>query len=90
MSVATPDLGLVRAALEEACRDCIDGSPPGPMLYRRIRRVAEARLRRLGGRGITGWTIEVSAGATPDEVLVDLRIQTPQRVESVRMSLSMR
>lgn len=75
----------LKTELELACMDALGGDPAGPRLYARLRRVVEARLRRLHG---VGWSIAVGPGATSDEVLVQVDLRTARRVERIRLDLS--
>lgn len=78
------DLARIEAELQDACINAIDGSSPGPMLYKRVRRIVEARLRRVvRGR----FTVEVGPGAVPEEVSVTVLVQTPRRVERVSVNV---
>ena len=73
--------------LELACLDALGGDPTGPRLYARLRRVVEARLRRLQG---VDWSITVGPGATEDEVLVRVDLRTPRRTERIRLGITSR
>ena len=75
----------LRAELELACVDALGGDPAGPRLYARLRRVVESRLRRLSG---VDHSIAVGPGATVDEVLVEVELRTPRRVERIRLDVS--
>ncbi len=71
--------------------DSLDGSPAGSMLYARLRRIIEARLRRASGgpwRHVQGWTIDVGPGSDASEVSVVIRVQVGRRVEAVRVTVS--
>jgi hypothetical protein len=78
------DVAQLQAEIEGACMDAIDGSPPGPRLYATMRRVVEARLRRLGNQAT--WQIAVGPGATDEEVFVEVFLRTPRRVERIRVT----
>ncbi len=79
------DQARIEAAIQDACLDVFDGGPPGPMLYKRLRRGIEARLRRfVRGR----FTIEVGEGSLPEEVAVAVTVQTQRRVEQVSVQMT--
>ena len=73
--------------LELACMDALCGDPSGPRLYARLRRVVEARLRRLHG---VDWSIAVGPGGSEDEVLVQVELRTPRKVERIRLGIMSR
>ena len=75
----------LKVELELACADALQGDPSGPRLYARLRRVIEARLRRLPR---VRYGIAVGPGATPDEVLVEVELHTPRRVERIRLDVT--
>ena len=85
-----PDLAELQDDLEIALADAIDGLPPGPRLYKRLRRIVESRLQGRVGRG--SWRgidrIEVQIGEGPVDgvVHVDLRLHHGAKVRHVRLN----
>ncbi len=78
-------LDELEAELELACMDALQGDPVGPRLYGRLRRVVEARLRRMPG---VRWSIAVGPGETPDEVVVQVDLRTQKKAERIRVHVN--
>ncbi|GEM_PF-2581145 len=83
------DLQDLRDDLEIALADALDGLPPGPMLYKRLRRIVESRLQNRLGRGtfrdVDRAQVVIGEGA-PGEVIVELRLHRGATVRHVRLS----
>ncbi len=83
------DLQDLRDDLEIALAGAIDGLPPGPMLYKRLRRIVESRLQTRLGRGsfknVDKALVVIGEGA-PGEVVVELRLHRGATVRHVRLS----
>lgn len=76
----------LEAELEGACMDALDGSPAGPRLYARVRRVVGARLRRAG----VVADVSVGPGAAADTVQIEIAVRGHPTVERVRVSVEAR
>ena len=84
------DLAELESVLEIALADALDGLPQGPMLYKRLSRIVDARLQtRLGHgafRDVDRVQIVIGPGAMEDTVSVELRLHRGAKVRHVRMS----
>ena len=79
----------ITADLEIALADAVDGLPPGPSLYKRLRRIVESRIaHRIGRgpfRGIRRARVLIQE-TSPGVVSVELALERGRTVERVRLT----
>jgi hypothetical protein len=84
------DLAELESVLEIALADALDGLPPGPMLYKRLRRIVEARLQTRLGRGalknVDRAEIRIGPGPVEGTINVELSLHRGPTVRHVRLS----
>ncbi len=75
--------------LQMACVDSLDGLPPGDLLYRRLRRVVEARLRTKMGHGafrdVHGFNVNVGPSACGEGIEIGLSLRRVRTVQDVKV-----
>jgi hypothetical protein len=92
MSSSPPknDLAELESAMQIALTDCLGGLSAGPMLYKRLRRVAEARLQTRLGHGslknVDRAQIRISEGPAEGTITVELRLHRGANVRHVKLS----
>ena len=79
------DLDALRDELELVVIDVVAGGPNTDKLHKSIRRVLEARLRRLVGATLRDYTVEVGPNSTSEGIEVTIRLRTRQRAQVIRL-----
>ncbi len=79
------ELSALEAELEIVVMDVVAGGPNTPMLHKSIRRVVDARLRRLIGAKLTGYDVQVGPDRTGEGIQVEVELRTRQEVRTVRL-----
>ena len=88
-----PALAELESVLEVALADALGDLPPGPMLYKRLRRVVEARLQTRLGRGafksVDKAQVLIGEGPVEGTITVELRLHRGATVRHVRLAAGM-
>ncbi len=79
------DLDALRDELELVVMDVVAGGPNTDKLHRSIRRVIEARLRRLVGASIKDYAVEVASAPAAEGIEVIVRLRTRPRSQVIRL-----
>lgn len=79
------DLDALRDELELVVMDVVAGGPNTDKLHKSIRRVIEARLRRLVGATLRDYSVEVEPNSTGEGIEVTIRLRTRQRAQVIRL-----
>ena len=78
------DWAALEAELEVLAFEALDGRPATPASAASVRRVLEARLRRLVGGQIRGLEVQVQV-QDPTTIAVDVGVDVGDRVRRVRV-----
>jgi len=83
--VTPSELAALEAELEIVVMDVVAGGPNTAMLHKSIRRVVEARLRRLVGAKLKGYEVRVGPDTSGAGIEVEVDLKTRQEVRTVRL-----
>lgn len=88
MTVEHVDTEALRAELEIVVMDAVAGGPLNDKLLKTVRRVVEARVRRLVGGWVRGYEVTAVADRTGTGIEVTIQLTTADAVKNLRIGVN--
>lgn len=82
------DFDALLAELEIVVMDAVAGGPLSDKLLKTVRRVVEARVRRLVGGWVRGYEVTVVPDPTRTGIEVTIRLKTADAVKKLRFGVN--
>ncbi len=88
MSLEHVDVDALRDELEIVVMDAVAGGPMSDKLLKTVRRVVEARVRRLVGGWVRGYEVTVVPDVTGTGLEVTVLLKTADATKRVRLGVN--